>query len=315
MVVFPVWSRAMAIINRRGIVIYRTLRRKWYRRIDNFIMAVIIVNAVSLGMETSEYFKAEYGTALRLIDNIALAIFTLEIGMKMLIRRSRFFRNAWNIFDFLIVGVSLLTFIPQLSVLRSLRILRIFLLISFMPRLRFIVQSLLLSLPGIFGISILLAVMFYVFGVIATQIFGADNPYTFGSLGRSLYSLFRITTLDGGWTIINKVLKNHHYAYFFFIPFILLSSYIILNIFIAIIVNSMREARLRNEEKARKEERRNEEKARKAALDAEVKRSDEALGKMENLMQKLNEIDERLARMEAADGNGKGAASEPKDRS
>lgn len=298
----------MAFISRRGIVrVFRTLRRERRlnsRIINNFIRVVIIVNAISLGMETSQYFNAEYGTALRLIDNLALGIFTLEIGTKMLLMRSRFFRNAWNIFDFLIVGVSLLTFLPQLSVLRSLRILRIFLLISFMPRLRFIVQSLLLSLPGIFGISILLAVMFYVSGVIATQIFGADNPYTFGTLGRSLYSLFRITTLDGCWTIINKVLKNHQYAYFFFIPFILLSSYIILNIFIAIIVNSMREARLRNEEKARQE-----------ALDAEVKRSDEALDKMESLLKKLNEIDERLARMEMAQVGGKEAASEPKDRS
>lgn len=297
----------MAFLSKRGIVrIFRTLRRERRlnsRLIDNFIMVVIIINAISLGMETSEYFNAEYGTALRLIDNIALGIFTLEIGTKMLLMRMRFFRNAWNIFDFLIVGVSLLTFIPQLSVLRSLRILRIFLLISFMPKLRFIVQSLLLSLPGILGISILLAVMFYVFGVIATQIFGADNPYTFGTLGRSLYSLFRITTLDGCWTIINKVLKNHHYAYFFFIPFILLSSYIILNIFIAIIVNSMREARLRNEEKSRK-----------AALDAEVKRSDEALDKMENLMKKLNEIDERLARMEAAQASGKEAVPGPETR-
>lgn len=296
----------MAFISKRGIVrIFRTLRRERRlnsRIIDNFIMAVIVVNAISLGMETSHYFNAEYGTLLRLIDNVALAIFTLEIGMKMLLTRSRFFRNAWNIFDFLIVGLSLLTFIPQLSVLRSLRILRIFLLISFMPRLRFIVQSLLLSLPGIFGISILLAVMFYVFGVIATQIFGADNPYTFGSLGRSFYSLFRIMTLDGCWTIINKVLKNHQYAYFFFIPFILLSSYIILNIFIAIIVNSMREARLRNEEKAREERQRNKEKVRQAEIEADDRRSELVL---DTLMKKLNEIDERIARMEAANRSGK----------
>ena len=306
----------MAFISKRGIVIYRTLRRKWYRRIDNFIMAVIIVNAISLGMETSQYFNAEYGTLLKIIGNLALGIFTFEIGTKMLIMRSRFFRAPWNVFDFLIVGVSLLTLIPQFSVLRSFRILRIFLLISFTPKLRFIVQSLLLSLPGILGISILLVIVFYVFGVIATQIFGADNPNTFGSFGKSLYSLFRITTLDGSWTIINKVLKNHQYAYFFFIPFILLSSYIILNIFIAIIVNSMREARLRNEEEARKAERRNEEELRKAELaaemDADDKRSTQLL---ETLMKKLNEIDDRIARMEAAHGSGKEAVAEPKNRS
>ncbi|MDE5832640.1 MAG: ion transporter [Desulfovibrio sp.] len=206
----------------------------------------------------------------------------------MLVKRVRFFRDPWNVFDFLIVGVSLLTFIPQLSVSRSLRILRIFLLISFMPRLRFIVQSLLLSLPGIFGISILLAVVFYVFAVIATQTFGYDNPYTFGSLNRSLYSIFRIMTLDGCWTIVNKALKNHRYAYFFFIPFILFSSYIILNIFIAIIINSMREARLRSEEKARKAER-------DVKTHEDAQRSEHL---RDELMKKLNEIDARIRGLE-----------------
>lgn len=310
----------MAFISKRGIVkIFRTLRRERKlnsRVIDNFIMAVIIVNAITLGMETSHYFNAEYGTVLRLIDNIALSIFTFEIGTKMLLNRKRFFREPWNVFDFLIVGISLLTFIPQLSVLRSLRILRIFLLISFMPRLQFIVESLLLSLPGIFGISILLGVMFYVFGVIGTLTFGADNPYTFGSLGRAFYSLFRIMTLDGSWTIINKVLMNHRYAYFFFIPFILLSSYIVLNIFIAIIINSMREARLRNEAKEREARMQRAAKARMEELAAEKdmndKRSEEVLTK---LMKKLNEIDDRIARMEAAGRNATEDAPEGKNRS
>lgn len=266
-------------------------------------MAVIIINAITLGMETSPSLNEEYGTVLKLIDNIALGIFTFEIGTKMLIKRIRFFRDPWNVFDFLIVGLSLLTFIPQLSVLRSLRILRIFLLISFMPKLRFIVQSLLLSLPGIFGISVLLGLMFYVFAIIATQAFGTEHPMAFGSLGKSLYSLFRIMTLDGAWNIINSVLKNHPYSYFFFIPFILFSSYIILNIFIAIIINSMREARLRSEEKIRKEEL-------AAEMDANDKRSEHLLM---TLMEKLNEIDDRIARIEAADGNGQNAEQKIKE--
>lgn len=287
-------EEAMAFISKRTIVkilkILREERRLNSRRINTFIIAVIIVNSISLGLETSHYLNAKYGTILTVIDNIALGIFTVEIGTKMLINRLRFFSDPWNVFDFLIVGASLMTFIPQLSVLRSLRILRIFLLISFMPGLRFLVQSLLLSLPSIFGITILLAVLFYVFAILATQLYGADNPYTFGDLGRSLYSLFRITTLDGAWTIINKVLKNHSSAYFFFIPFILFSSYIILNIFIAIIINGMREARLRNEKLEKKKE-----------LMAEMDEFDRRSGLLlETLMKKLSEIDERIARIEAA---------------
>lgn len=284
----------MALIDKRGIArLFRTVRRERRlnsRIIDNFIMVVIIINAITLGMETSPSLNAEYGPVLKLIDNIALGIFTFEIGTKMLIKRIRFFRDPWNVFDFLIVGLSLLTFIPQLSVLRSLRILRIFLLISFMPKLRFIVQSLLLSLPGIFGISVLLSLIFYVFAIIATQAFGVNHPLAFGSLGRSLYSLFRIMTLDGAWSIINSVLKNHPYSYFFFIPFILFSSYIILNIFIAIIINSMREARLNSEAKIRREE-----------MAAYEQHSDSQLGA---LMKKLDEINDRITRIEGSDGHG-----------
>lgn len=293
----------MAFISKRGIVrVFRTLRRERRlnsRVIDNFIMAVIIVNSISLGMETSPYLMAEFGPLLTLIDHIALAIFTFEIGTKMLIKRLRFFRDPWNVFDFVIVGASLLTFIPKLSMLRSLRILRIFLLISFMPKLRFIVQSLLLSLPGIFGISVLLLVLFYVCGVMATQFFGVISPENFGSLGESLYSLFRIMTLDGIWDIVDPVVSGHPVAYIFFIPFMLFSAYIIMNIFIAIIINSMREARLKNEEKERRAEL-------AAEMEAEDKRSEQAL---ETLMNKLNEIDRRIARMEAA---AKGAVLEAK---
>lgn len=288
----------MAFPSKRGLVrVFRTLRRK--RRlnshiIDNFITGVIIVNSITLGMETSPYLMANFGPLLKLIDNIALGIFTLEIGTKMLIDRWRYFRDPWNVFDFLIVGASLLPLVSKLSMLRSLRILRIFLLISFMPRLRFIVQSLLLSLPGIFGISVLLLVMFYVCGVLATQFFGTVSPENFGSLGLSLYSLFRIMTLDGSWDIVDPVVAHNGYAYIFFIPFMLFSAYIIMNIFIAIIINGMREARLKNEEKERQAQF-------AAEIDASGKRSEEAL---EAIMAKLKEIDGRIARMEGRDKAG-----------
>lgn len=289
----------MAFINKRAIVrVFRTLRRERRlnsRMIDNFIMAVIIINSITLGMETSQYLSAKYGALLRMIDHIALCIYTFEIGTKMLVKRLRFFRDPWNVFDFLIVGVSLLPVISGLSLLRSLRILRIFLLISFLPKLRIIVQSLLLSLPGILGISILLVIMFYVFGVIATQSFGPINPENFGSLGVSLYSLFRIMTLDNWSSIVEPIVKVSPYAYVFFIPFVLLSAYIILNIFIAIIINGMREARLKSEEKARKAEL-------AAEMDQEDKRAEQLL---DTLMKKLNEIDGRMARMEEMAAKGR----------
>lgn len=297
----------MAFTSKRGIArIFKSLRHVRQlnsRFINNFIMVVIVINAISMGMETSHYLTEEYGPVLTLIDHVALGIFTLEIATKLLISRLRFFRDPWNVFDFLIVGVSLLTFLPQLSVLRSLRILRILLLISFMPNLRFLVQSLLLALPGILGITLLLVIMFYVFGIIATQTFGTNHPQAFGTLGKSLYSLFRITTLDGAWTIINSVLKNHAYAYFFFIPFILFSSYITLNIFIAIIINSMREARLRNEAEEKNA-------AQAIETDASDRRTQRII---DTLMNKLNEIDGRITRLETAISCGAKTPPESRD--
>lgn len=299
----------MSFMSKRGFVkilmSLRQKRRNYAKIFNNFIIFVIIVNSISLGFETSHYYNTKYGTWLTLIDNVALCIFTVEIGLKILIDRLRFFREPWNVFDFLIVGASLLTFIPQFNVLRSFRILRIFLIISFLPRLRFLVQSLLLSLPGIFGITLLLSVMFYVFGIISTQFFGSDNFFTFGDLGKSLYSLFRITTLDGAWVIINKVLQSHSWAYFFFIPFILFSSYITLNIFVAIIINSMREARLRSEAIAKK---------RKQMSDMEEnERRNGVL--LKTVLKKLKEMDERMARIEATQESMKETMRKRNDKS
>lgn len=283
----------MRSINKRQIVsIFRTIRRE--RKVNStyieyFILIVIFINSITIGMETSDYLWDKYKLPLRFIDTTALVIFTVEIGSKILIMRWRFFRNPWNIFDFVIIGASYIPFFCNLSVLRSLRILRIFLIVSFMPKLRMIVESLLNSLPGILGISILLVLVFYAFGVIGTQSFGHINEEHFGNLGKSLFSLFQVMTLDSWSTFVREIVKEKPYSVIFFIPFVLLTSYIIVNIFIAIIVNSMREARLKYEEKERKAEI-------ASALSAEEKREEEQL---RILLEKLNSIDERLVKIDA----------------
>lgn len=276
----------MLHISKRDIIgLIRTIRRerklnaKW---IERFILTVIFINAVSMGLETYPHLDKVETLCLKIIDRIALYIFTLEILTKMLVSRARFYKNPWNIFDFIIIGFSWMPDGGSLAILRSLRILRVFLFISFMPNLRFIVQSLLQSLQGIFGISLLLAIIFYVFGVMGTLAFRGKSSEQFGDLGISLLSLFRVMTLDGWGNIIDPVLKKYPHAYLFFIIFVLLSSYIILNIFIAIIVNGMREARLKNEEKQRQEERK------------EEKRED-----MERSGIALNALLEKLDRLEA----------------
>lgn len=212
--------------------------------VQKFILAVIVINALTLGLETSPAVVAATGPLLHIADQIALWIFVVELVCKMLALKSKFPRDPWNIFDFLIVGISFVPAVGWLTVLRSMRVLRVLRLISGIPRLRIIVQSLLLSLPSIGWISLLMVVLFYTFAVMATKLFGAAFPEWFGSLGATFFTLFQVMTLES-WAmgIARPVMETFPYAYLFFIPYVLLSAFIVLNVFIAIIIGGMDDAR------------------------------------------------------------------------
>lgn len=209
---------------------------------QHFILGIIILNAIILGLETSTSIMATVGGFLLALDTICLWIFIIEIGMKLVCVRLRFFKSAWNVFDFIIVAIALVPSSGPLSILRALRILRVLRLITNLPRLRIIVEAILQSLPGIGWISGLLVLVFYIFGVLCTTLFGAAFPEWFGSLGESFYTLFQILTLES-WSmgIVRPVMEKFPYAYAIFIPFILLTAFIVLNVFIGIIVNSLSE--------------------------------------------------------------------------
>ncbi len=210
------------------------------KSISYFIMFVIIANAITLGMQTSKQLTMQYGEILDLIDNIALVIFCIELSIKLFAYGWRFFLNAWNIFDFLVVSISLVPSSGNLSILRILRILRVLRLISMLPQLRIVVEALLKAIPGIISIAGLLSIVYYVFAVIATSMFGEKFPEWFGSLGASLYTLFQIMTLES-WSmgISRPVMETYPNAWAFFVPFILVSTFTMLNLFIAVIVNSI----------------------------------------------------------------------------
>jgi voltage-gated sodium channel len=209
-------------------------------RIQRFIIAVIVANAVTLGLETSSRVMDAAGGLIVALDRVFLAIFVLEIGLKLYARGRRFFTDPWNVFDFVIVAVSLVPGSGPLSVLRTLRVLRVLRLVSAVPRLRFIVESLLAAIPGIGAIAALLALIFYVFSVMATSLFAATFPEWFGTIGRSLYSLFQIMTLES-WSmgIVRPVMEVHPWAWAFFVTFILLSTFTMVNLFVAVIVDTM----------------------------------------------------------------------------
>lgn len=209
-------------------------------RFQRAIIALIAFNAATLGLETSETVRAHAGGLLAVVDRVVLAIFTLEVAARLFAHGPRFFRDPWNLFDFLIVGVSLLPSSGAFTVLRALRILRALRLISAVPRMRAVVQGLLGAIPGVGAIISLLGLVYYVAAVMTTKMFGADFPELFGHLGRSLFTLFQIMTLEG-WVdgVVKPVMEVHPYAWTFFIPFILLVTFTILNLFIAVIVGAM----------------------------------------------------------------------------
>jgi len=204
------------------------------------ITAVIIINAVTLGLETWPAAMAAYGPLLLLIDATALWIFTVEIGLKLWLYRSRFFREGWNVFDFVIVAAAWLPSAGPLAVLRALRIMRVLRLLSVVPQMRTVVGALFRALPGMGSILAVLLLVFYVAAVMATKLFGATFPEWFGSVGGSMYTLFQIMTLES-WSmgIVRPVMEEHPAAWVFFVPFIVVTTFTVLNLFIALIVNSM----------------------------------------------------------------------------
>lgn len=210
------------------------------RRFQAFVMVLIITNAVTLGLETVPGVVAVAGDWLRLFDKAVLAVFIFEILGKLIYRQWRFFLDGWNIFDFVIVGIALIPASGPLTVLRSLRVLRAFRLLSVVPSMRRVVQALLLAIPGIGSVGLLILLIFYVGAVISTKIFGAAFPEWFGTIGASMYTLFQIMTLES-WSmgIVRPVMEVHPSAWAFFVIYILVTTFTMLNLFIAIIVNAM----------------------------------------------------------------------------
>ena len=213
------------------------------RRFENAITAVIVINAVGLGLETSSAVMAQYGQLVITLDRIAIAFFVVELSLKLFAYRLSFFKNGWNVFDFVIVSVALFPFSQQFTVLRAIRILRALRLVSVVPSMRKVIVGLFSAIPSIGTVIVMLVLLFYISAVMATKLFGAAFPEWFGTLGASLYSLFQIMTLES-WSmgIVRPVMEIYPYAWGFFVPFILITSFIVLNLFIGVIVNAMSEA-------------------------------------------------------------------------
>lgn len=225
-----------------------TLRQRLGARVEhhhvqNAIVALIVLNALTLGLETSDTIMATHGAAIRAVEKAVLGIFVIEIALKLIAFDLRFFRSAWNVFDFLIVSIALVPASGPFAILRALRILRVLRLLGKIPRLRNLIESLLRALPSIGWVVFLLLMVFYIFAVMGTQLFGDDFPRFFGSLGTSFYTLFQIMTLESwSMSVARPVLEQYPFSWIYFIGFILITSLTVLNLFIGIIVTTMQES-------------------------------------------------------------------------
>ncbi len=210
---------------------------KWFQ---NFIIAVIVVNGIVLGFQTSRTLSPATVHLLEVIDQACLLVFCLELVMKLIVYRLSFFKSGWNVFDFLIVAIALVPSSGSLSILRAFRILRVLRLVTAVASFRRVVSGMLLAIPGVGSVGGLLLLVFYISGVLSTMLFGEDFPQWFGTLGKSMYSLFQIMTLES-WSmgIVRPVMEVQPYAWVFFIPFITVTTFTVLNLFIGIVVDAM----------------------------------------------------------------------------
>lgn len=209
-------------------------------RFQVFVSAVIVLNAIVLGLETSQRAMELAGPVLIAIDRAALGVFVFELAAKLLYRRLAFFRDGWNVFDFVVVGLALIPASGGAGVIRALRVLRVLRLVSVVPQMKTVVQALVSALPGMGSIVAVLGLIFYVGAVMCTKLFGADFPAWFGTVGASMYTLFQVMTLES-WSmgIVRPVMERHPQAWALFVPFIVITSFAVLNLFIGVIVDSM----------------------------------------------------------------------------
>ena len=249
------------------------------------ITVLILINAVTLGMETDKELSGQIGTVLHLIDRTILIIFSIEIALKFYAYRLRFFRSGWNVFDLLIVAIAWMPTNGALSVLRTLRILRVLRLISVVPQMRRVVSAIGYSIPGMVSVISVLGLIFYVSAVLATRLFGTypdpNMQEWFGSIGASAYTLFQIMTLES-WSmgVVRPTMELFPWAWTFFLPFIIITSFAVLNFFIGIIVDSMQTAQ-------------------KLEADASMQNDDAPVTQkdLRNLLVQLSDISDKLEKM------------------
>lgn len=219
-------------------------------RFQRFILGLILLNAITLGIDTLPGVQASFGGVLDFIDQVVVAVFALEVVVRIVAYRSSFFKSGWNWFDLLVVAASLVPAAGAFSVLRLVRVIRLARLVSMIPAMRVVVESLLKALPGIGSVGLLLGLIMYVSAVLGVKLFGHVTPELFGHLGTALFSLLSVMTMDGWPEVAKPVMKHYPWSWTFFIGYLILTTFTVMNLFVGVVVSGM-EDRIAAEKEAR----------------------------------------------------------------
>jgi voltage-gated sodium channel len=213
------------------------IEHNWFQ---NFIIMIIIANSITIGLETVQGNSALYYKILQLIDHAAISIFVIELTLRIMCYRLSFFTKSWNIFDAIIIGVSVIPASNYASVMRALRIIRALRLLSVVPAMRRVVSALVYAMSGMLASAVIMVLVFYIGSVMCTKLFGAEFATWFGTIGESAYTLFQIMTLES-WSmgIVRPVMKVFPYAWVFFVPFVVISTFVLLNFIIGVLVDAI----------------------------------------------------------------------------
>ena len=226
-------------------------------RFQAIIITAILLNAVVIGLETYDSIDDEFGGLLHTLNDVFLGVFTVEIAIRIAAYGRRpldFFRGGWNVFDFVVVGVAYLPWVREsVTLLRLARILRIARLLSVIPGLRIVILGIARSLAPIGAMAALTFFVLYIYGIVGWLLYADHDPEHFGNIGRALLTLFQILTLEGWNDVLDTEMELYSWSWIYFVSFVLIATFVVLNVVIAIIVNSMDEVRAMELERERKE--------------------------------------------------------------
>ncbi len=267
-----------------------------HKAFQGFILFIIVFNSVVMGIETISGLPDKVVLVLGLFNNVCLWIFIIEMLLKFLAYGMDYFKDPWNWFDMVIIGTSLISALPFMAALRAFRVLRVLRslkalrsmrLVSSIRHLQIILVAIVRSVPSILWTGLLMILIYYIFALIGVNLFGEAFPDWFGTVGKAMYTLFQVMTLES-WSmgISRPVMEVYSAAWLYFVPFVLISSFIVMNVVVGIVVNSISEVTAEDTKKGTDEEEEEKDTDRIKALTAEIKEMREMLARMEQIIEK-----------------------------